>query len=206
MIRALTCGMLILEFKELYDYLITFYNIWIDESLNCQVLFKDGIFGALIVREDKSTDINGDLYDFDMQDHHIMLNEWFNITFQINYGVHLNAGLYSKIFPILINGKGNLKYQPDLSVPMATFIVKKGFRYRFRLINVGIDHCQYQISFENHNMTVISSDGQPLEPIEVDSIVSNTGERYDFVINANADIEKDYWIKVRSDPDCEGRG
>jgi FtsP/CotA-like multicopper oxidase with cupredoxin domain len=34
-------------------------------------------------------------------------------------------------------------------------------------------------------MVVIASDSFDLQPVSVDAIVSNSGERYDFVVNAN---------------------
>ena len=58
------------------------------------------------------------------------------------------------------------------------------------------------ISIENHNLTVISTDGNPLEPVEVESFLAFTGERYDFVVNANANQLRDYWIKIRGEGDC----
>ena len=103
---------------------------------------------------------------------------------------------------ILINGKGAPTQSSNFSIPLSTYIVKKGFRYRFRLIHAGIQFCAMSISIENHNLTVIGSDGSPLEPVEVDSFLVFPGERYDFVVNANANQLRDYWIKIRGEGDC----
>lgn len=45
--------------------------------------------------------------------------------------------------------------------------------------------CPAMLEIENHNMTVIATDSYDVQPVTVDSIYSNSGERYDFVINAN---------------------
>lgn len=41
------------------------------------------------------------------------------------------------------------------------------------------------LDIQNHSMTVIASDASNLKPVDVDSIYSNPGERFDFVLQAN---------------------
>lgn len=48
-------------------------------------------------------------------------------------------------------------------------------RYRFRFINSFCTSCAAELIVENHNLTVIASDGQFLKPEVVDSIVSLAG-------------------------------
>lgn len=159
------------------------------------------MFGAFIVREDKKYDPNGHLYDYDLKEHYITLIEWTIESFQSYYAPYLNAGYFSTEHSILINGKGFITEAPQLNVPLETYVVRKGSRYRFRLINAGIQYCLMSISIDNHNLTIIASDSQPIEPIEVESLVSQSGERYDFVIEANQE-PGDYWIKVRGEGEC----
>lgn len=48
------------------------------------------------------------------------------------------------------------------------------------------------LDIQNHTMMIISSDSFDLQPEFVDSIYSNPGERFDFVINAyqpNGELE-----------------
>lgn len=45
--------------------------------------------------------------------------------------------------------------------------------------------CPVQFEIQNHTLQVIASDSFDLQPVVVDSFVSTSGERYDFVINAN---------------------
>jgi L-ascorbate oxidase len=146
--------------------------------------------------------VNGKLYDFDLAENYMILMEWKNITLQLNYGPYLHAALFPSTHTILVNGKGTWPERPDLSIPLQTYTVKRGFRYRFRLINNVLEYCPLQISIEGHNLTIISSDIDPFQPIEVESLVSEPGERYDFVINANAPVDKDYWIKIKGEGGC----
>lgn len=98
-------------------------------------------------------------------------------------------------------------------------------RYRFRFINSFCTICPGQLTVEGHNLTVIAMDGQFVEPVTVDSIVSLagtmskkmigivdyrfvrlislifTGERYDFVINTDQ-IPGAYWIQLRGLDSC----
>lgn len=50
-------------------------------------------------------------------------------------------------------------------------------------------------------MTVIASDGSPVEPIETEILVIYGGERFDVVLNANQKIGN-YWIRVKGLADC----
>lgn len=42
-----------------------------------------------------------------------------------------------------------------------------------------------QPQIENHRMLVISTDGGAVKPLSVDTLISISGERYDFVIDAD---------------------
>lgn len=46
--------------------------------------------------------------------------------------------------------------------------------------------CPAVLEIENHSLLIIASDSYDLQPVTVDSLVSTSGERYDFVVNANA--------------------
>lgn len=50
-------------------------------------------------------------------------------------------------------------------------------------------------------MTVISTDGNDIEPIIVDTIFITSGERFDFVVNTNGS-GSDYFIRVRALAPC----
>ena len=56
-----------------------------------------------------------------------------------------------------------------------------GRKVRFRLINAGSDTA-YRFAIGAHRLTVTHSDGFPVKPVEVDTLVLGQGERYDVVV------------------------
>ncbi|CAD6991399.1 unnamed protein product [Ceratitis capitata] len=159
----------------------------------------NGQYGALIVRDDPSILPNKATYDFDLPEHYILISDWMH-TYGEQYfpGEPSSAG----IFPdsVLINGRG-IYYRKDGTrastvVPPVSFYVTPGKRYRFRLINSISHSCPFQLQIERHNMCVIASDSYDLQPNYFDTLISNAGERYDFVVFAN-NTAGDYWIRVR---------
>lgn len=90
------------------------------------------------------------------------------------------------------------------NTPMEVFTMTPGRRYRFRLINSFGSVCPSQLTVEGHTMVVIASDGEPVQPMPVDTVISFSGERYDFVINANQPVGA-YWIQVRGLGECGNR-
>lgn len=51
-------------------------------------------------------------------------------------------------------------------------------------------------------MIIIASDGATFEPVTADTLYFISGERYDFVLNADKNEVKDYWVRVRALPPC----
>nr|CAI5844810.1 unnamed protein product [Callosobruchus analis] len=122
---------------------------------------------------------------------------------------------------LLINGKGrwtDRKTGETTSTPIEVFNVKKGFRYRFRMINSMTSSCTMAMRVLDHKLTVIATDGEACyiinyiigpyhlaclvtkrESIKKLNLTTFTGERYDFVINATQE-EKQYWMQSLNDP------
>lgn len=69
--------------------------------------------------------------------------------------------------------------------PTDPFVVraKPGARLRLRLINAGSDTA-YRVEVGGHRMTAVHSDGYPILPRTVDSIIIGMGERYDVIVDA----------------------
>ena len=108
----------------------------------------------------------------------------------------------------VINGKGRHFDIPYNQSRLEVFSVNEGSSYRFRLIgSQGIFSLKFSI--DEHNLTVISTDGSLIEPISTQFIILHTGERYDFILRANrprSDVN-DYWIRVETmelDLDADG--
>ena len=62
--------------------------------------------------------------------------------------------------------------------------VKEGQRVRLRFIN-GSSATTYRVGIGGHRMTVTHADGQPVDPVDVDSFLLSMGERYDVVVEAD---------------------
>ena len=101
-------------------------------------------------------------------------------------------------FSGLINGKGRNKDVPYTQTRLEIFTVRSGV-YRFRLIGAQSQY-SYKFSIDEHNLTVMSTDGSLIEPVEAQFIILHTGERYDFLLTANKPRQNvnDYWIRAET--------
>ena len=81
----------------------------------------------------------------------------------------------------LINGRGRHNGVSYINSSLSEFKVTAGNTYRFRLIGAQSLYA-YRFSIEDHNLTVIATDGQFIEPVTVDYIIIHSGERYDFLL------------------------
>ena len=75
----------------------------------------------------------------------------------------------------LINGR--------LPSDPVTIRSRPGRRIRLRLINAGADTA-YRFAVGGHRLTVTHTDGFPVQPVSVDSLLIGMGERYDLLITA----------------------
>ena len=109
------------------------------------------------------------------------------------------AGNYP-FWSALINGKGK---HPDSRYPyvksrLSIFSVDPGQVYRFRLIGA-IDNYAFRFSIDEHQLWVVGTDGHWVEPVPVDYIALQSGERYDFLlITKNSPIKCDYWVRAET--------
>ena len=85
----------------------------------------------------------------------------------------------------LINGKGRHKTVPYNKSNLSIFDVSPDTVYRFRLIGAQ-SLFAYRFSIDRHNMTVIATDGEYIEPVDVDYIIIHSGERYDFLLRTKS--------------------
>ena len=102
-------------------------------------------------------------------------------------------------FSGLINGKGRHSDVEYNKSRLSIFTVEQGTTYRFRLVGAqGI--YAYKFSIAGHKLTVVATDGYFIEPIkDVDYIILNTGERYDFLLNAtNPESKVNYLMQVET--------
>ena len=77
---------------------------------------------------------------------------------------------------------------------LETVEVEKGKTYRLRLGNIA-ELSFMSVAIENHNMTVVETDGHPTTPKTVQSLDINTGQRYSVLITTDQPVGL-YWISV----------
>lgn len=75
----------------------------------------------------------------------------------------------------LINGKA--------PTDPASYDVRPGERVRLRLINAGAD-TPFRVAVAGSRLTVVATDGFPVQPVDVDTVLLGMGERYDALITA----------------------
>ncbi|KAL0274857.1 UNVERIFIED_CONTAM: hypothetical protein PYX00_002890 [Menopon gallinae] len=170
---------------------------------------SDGVFGSLIVRVPLSQDQYSEFYDYDLSEHVMNIMDWIHVGGLPKFISHYHSDGDNKPTGILVNGKGRYQEFEDefgrvLHTPVEKFSVKQGFKYRFRLINSGSLNCPIEVSVDNHTMVIINSDGEDLEAVEAQSLVNYAGERFDFIMEMNQDVDN-YWIRYKGLMDCDER-
>ncbi|XP_045445403.1 laccase-1 [Melitaea cinxia] len=164
----------------------------------------DGLYGSIVVRQPPSKDPNSHLYDYDLTTHVMLISDWLHEDAAERFPGRLAVNTGQDPENVLINGKGQFR-DPNTgfmtNTPLEVFTITPGRRYRFRMINAFASVCPAQVTIAGHNLTVIATDGEPVQPVQVNTIISFSGERYDFVIEAN-NIPGAYWIQVRGLGEC----
>lgn len=139
---------------------------------------SNGLSGNIIIRESPRDNIHASLYDFDQIDHYIELNDWMPQLMEELYPGHTDYKPGQNPNSILINGRGQTispVNQQVTNISLEVFKIASKGRYRFRLINAFATVCGAMLTIENHSLTVIATDGEPVKPVEVSSIVSFSG-------------------------------
>ncbi|KAM0733524.1 Laccase-1 [Formica fusca] len=168
----------------------------------------DGVFGRLIVRQTPERDPHSHLYDYDLSTHVLIISDWMHDPSVNRFpGKRFNQTGQNPD-SLLINGKG--KYTDKntgitTNTTLEVIYVEPGKRYRVRIINAFCTVCPGMITIQDHNLTVIATDGRDIKPKTVDSITSFAGERYDIVLDANKPIAS-YWIQLRGMGVCASLG
>lgn len=164
---------------------------------------SDGLYGAFVVRQADKFDPQKKHYDFDLNEHVMVISEW-------SHGFAIQSILDSLPLPVesvLVNGKGvhkdkSLDIESDIAAPLSVFSVTPGQRYRFRVAYAGgVKGCPITLAIDNHSLLLIALDGHPVVPKEINSLILGKGERADFVLKSDKNVDS-YWIKVSTVENC----
>ncbi|KAI5120438.1 hypothetical protein M0805_009900 [Coniferiporia weirii] len=174
----------------LYDFIVPGQSgtYWYHSHLANQ--YCDGLRGAIVLYDPQ--DPLKDLYDIDDESTVITISDWYH-------------GLSTQIFPTpdknapnpdstLINGLGRWPNATGPPTPLAVVGVQPGKRHRFRIISTS---ClpTYQFSIDQHNMTIIETDGTETQPNTVDIITVEPAQRYSVIVTADKPVGN-YWIRA----------
>nr|BCM26535.1 laccase-like multicopper oxidase 2 [Ischnura senegalensis]BDD85289.1 multicopper oxidase 2 [Ischnura senegalensis] len=164
----------------------------------------DGLYGSIVVRQTPSQDVHAHLYDYDLTTHVMLVSDWMHEVAQERFPGRLQRMPGQDPENLLINGKGQFQDRNTgymTNTPLEIFTVTPGRRYRFRFINSFSTVCPAQLTIQGHPLLIIASDGEPVHPVVVNTIISFTGERYDFVLTADQNADS-YWIQIRGLGEC----
>ncbi|XP_071848940.1 uncharacterized protein [Apostichopus japonicus] len=155
----------------------------------------DGLAGPIVIREVNGTHRN--TYDVDDSNHTVFIQDWMNMTQNTNYVEYQYGVGENKPDFLLINGKGKgPEFKGSFFVPREVFHVEICKRYRMRVISNAFTGCQMQLSIDNHTLLAINMDSYPIDPVPFDALISNAGERFDFILHANQSIGN-YWLRLK---------
>ena len=138
----------------------------------------DGLYGSVIIRQAPSKDPNSILYDYDLTSHVMILSDWMHEGAVERFPGRLAVNTGQDPESVLINGKGQFRDANTgfmTNTPLEVFTITPGKRYRFRMINAFSSVCPAQLTFQGHKLTVIATDGEHVQPVKVDTIISFSG-------------------------------
>ncbi|XP_050452338.1 uncharacterized protein LOC126851972 isoform X3 [Cataglyphis hispanica] len=166
----------------------------------------DGQYGSFIVRDPPQLNPFHNLYDMDLPEHVIVISDWMHELSLERFPGRYKTNSKGQIPQnFLINGRGNWKNPSSgvsTNVALSMFMVEKGKRYRFRMINACSTVCLIEVKIENHSLQIIATDGENVKPVQgINAITMATGERVDVILNANQ-TSGYYWIHVRGLGEC----
>lgn len=128
------------------------------------------VAGNLIIRQPHQANPHARLYDYDLVEHALLVQDIF-------YDNDLQ-----QVRNILINGKGrnHLSQLPDQDDRhrYERLRVTPGYRYRIRVLYNGIFNCPVEFSIEQHKLLIISTDGNDIQPVLADGFFLTSAERF----------------------------
>lgn len=155
---------------------------------------SDGLFGPLVVDD---PDVDATLH-YDREEI-LVLNDWDHLTGDERFATLTDpsAGPLDDTAPgipwttALVNGRG--RYPGGPAVPLTTVDVERGVPIRLRVINAS-GAFDLTFSIDDHELQVVTVDGQPVQPVTVASLTVEIGGRYDLILTPTGDGT--HWIRV----------
>ncbi|EJF61592.1 laccase [Dichomitus squalens LYAD-421 SS1] len=173
----------------LYDFQVRGQagTFWYHSHLSTQ--YCDGLRGPLVIYDPE--DPHASLYDVDDDSTVITLADWYHLAAKVGF-IFPNAVPGTGFDATLINGRGRSRETP--TAELAVISVTWGKRYRLRLVSISCDP-NFVFSIDNHDLTVIETDGIETQPVTINAIQIFSSQRYSVVLTANQTIGN-YWIRA----------
>ncbi|KAK7985153.1 Bclcc9 [Apiospora saccharicola] len=157
--------------------------------------YTAGVWGPLIIHGPRHVD-----HDVDVGP--VMLGDFYHRD-STDFNVYVPWSDNS-----LINGKNS--YNCSMAAANATchsdaalseFRFQPGKTHRLRLMNTGAAALLH-FSIDQHRMTVIANDFEPVVPYEADYITLHVGQRTDILVKGDADPDLTYWMRSTISLNC----
>ncbi|KAF9027801.1 hypothetical protein BGZ52_001909 [Haplosporangium bisporale] len=169
--------------------------------------YIDGLVGAIIIHEPPETDPFLHAYD---EERTIVISDWYHQPtgpLLAHYLTPESLGMEPVPNNGLINGKHTFNCANVMPADLkcekgerTIFHFLPNRRYRLRIINTGAA-APFLFSVDQHQLQVIEADGTNLNPILVDSVPINTGQRYSVILTTNQE-PKNYWMRAEFGLGC----
>ncbi|KAF9397509.1 hypothetical protein BGX21_008793 [Mortierella sp. AD011] len=169
--------------------------------------YIDGVVGAIIIRDRPETDPFLHAYD---EERTVILSDWYHQPTGTLLAHYLSPESQGKE-PVpnngLINGKHTFNCSnvqpadlPCVEGERAVIHFVPNRRYRLRIINASAA-AAFLFSIDNHLLEVIEVDGTDLNPIMVESLPINAGQRYSVIVTSNQEVQN-YWMRAEFGMAC----
>ncbi|KAF9937851.1 laccase, multicopper oxidase, benzenediol:oxygen oxidorectuctase [Mortierella alpina] len=156
-----------------------------------------GVVGPLIIYD--PSDPQKSLYDIDDESTIVMLSDYYH-TNPRDLATSYLSPASNGVEPVPDNGLIGGLNTFDSAGSRKVFNFARGKRYRLRVINAGA-FAAFQFSIDNHMLTVIEADGVAIQPVTVQRLPINVGQRYSVIVHSNQPVGN-YWMRAVMNTDC----
>ncbi|KAJ5448536.1 Multicopper oxidase type 2 [Penicillium cf. griseofulvum] len=179
--------------SQVYEFRLMQYGTsWYHSHFSIQ--YTNGVYGAIKINGPSSMD-----YDVDLGP--ILMSDWYHADAFGLYPIEILTPHAPMPSSDVMNGKGVFDCDPSKD-PRCTgkherheIVFKKGTTYKLGLVNAG-SLVTYKFWIDGHKFTVIQNDFVPIEPYETDVLIVGIGQRYEILIEADAEFTNgtNFWM------------
>ncbi|KAK5129687.1 hypothetical protein LTR08_002979 [Meristemomyces frigidus] len=169
--------------SKTYTFQATQYGTsWYHSHFSSQ--YGDGVLGPIVIHGPATAN-----YDIDLGP--LPITDWYYSPVMLHSALaeHANA-----LPPEADNGLVNGTMTSNSGGQYYVTTLTSGKKHRVRLVNTAVDN-HFVVSFDSHEMQVISSDFVPIVPYNTTNLFIGIGQRYDVIINANQSPGA-YWFRA----------